>query len=126
LKLALIRYVAGVSRTLHRNGVNHRDFYICHFLLKTDMMPEILAPLIDLHRAQLRRETPRRWAVKDVAGLYFSAMRIGLTPRDRLRFIRIYSDGSLREPLRNDAGFWRAVERTAERLHDKELRKPKG
>jgi heptose I phosphotransferase len=177
LKLALIRYVAEVSRTLHRNGVNHRDYYICHFLLKTDMMPEILAPLIDLHRAQLRRETPRRWAVKDVAGLYFSVMGPGLaasperrasvslaflppadllknfpsfhatalqplnaikaendrdgrstilTQRDLFRFMKIYSGKTLRETLERDARFWRAVERTAERLYAKELRKPKG
>jgi len=122
LKLALIRYVAEVSRTLHRNGVNHRDYYICHFLLRPKRLPAIQAPLIDLHRAQLRRKTPRRWAVKDVAGLYFSAMKIGLTARDRLRFVRIYSDGLWRTELR----FWRAVERAAERLYAKEQRSPKG
>jgi len=128
LKLALIRYVAQVSRLLHCNGVNHRDYYLCHFLLDVsrDWKAGIKASLIDLHRAQLRKKTPRRWAVKDVAGLYFSAMNIGLTSRDRLRFMEIYSGGSLRETLRNGAGFWRAIDRTAKRLYAKEQRKPKG
>jgi heptose I phosphotransferase len=125
LKLALIRYVAEVSRKLHRNGVNHRDYYICHFLLK-QMLPVIQAHLIDLHRAQLRRETPRRWAVKDIAGLYFSAMDIGLTERDLCRFMKIYSGKTLREILPVDKGFWRAVDRVARRLYLKEQKRPKG
>ena len=37
--------------------------------------------LIDLHRMQLRRKTPSRWIVKDIAGLYYSSMDIGLTKR---------------------------------------------
>jgi UDP-glucose:(heptosyl)LPS alpha-1,3-glucosyltransferase len=128
LKSALIRYLADVSRILHCNGVNHRDYYICHFLLDVSRpwKDGITASLIDLHRAQLRQKTPRRWAIKDVAGLYFSAMNIGLTPRDRLRFMKVYSGGLLCETVHKDAGFWSAVERTAQRLYSKEQRKPKG
>jgi heptose I phosphotransferase len=128
LKSALIRYLADVSRILHCNGVNHRDYYICHFLLDISKpwKDGITASLIDLHRAQLRRKTPRRWAVKDVAGLYFSAMDIGLTRRDVFRFMRIYCGKALRETVRKDAKFWRAVELTAQRLYSKEQRKPKG
>ncbi len=33
LKNALIKIVAHIARTLHDNGMNHRDFYLCHFLL---------------------------------------------------------------------------------------------
>lgn len=128
LKQKLIRYLAEVSRTLHRNGVNHRDYYICHFLLDMSALQQnrIKAPLIDMHRAQLRNKTPRRWAVKDAAGLYFSAMNTGLTRRDLYRFMKIYSGTTLRETLRSDAGFWRAVDRTAERLYAREQIKPKG
>lgn len=128
LKRMLIQYLADVSRTLRCNGMNHRDYYICHFLLDVSHPPAggVKASLIDLHRAQLRRKTPRRWAVKDVAGLYFSAMNIGLTQRDRFRFMKIYTGRSLRGTLQNHAGFWRAVERTAEQLYVKEQRKPKG
>ncbi len=139
LKKALIEYVATVSRTLHQNGVNHRDYYICHFLFDVspaslfelrragkDWENGITASLIDLHRAQIRKNTPRRWVVKDVAGLYFSAMAIGLTRNDLFRFIKIYSGISLRETLRKDASFWSAVERVAQCLYAKEKRRPKG
>jgi len=120
LKRALIEYVAGVSRLLHRNGVNHRDYYICHFLLKKEQLPAIQAHLIDLHRAQLRRRTPRRWVVKDVAGLWFSAMDIGLTHRDRLRFIASYSTRPLRAELSDHLAFWQAVHKTAVKLYRQE------
>ncbi len=128
LKKALIEYVATVSRTLHQNGVNHRDYYICHFLIDVskDWKNGITASLIDLHRAQIRKNTPRRWVVKDVAGLYFSAMDIGLTQRDLFRFMRLYSGGSLRETLRRDRSFWRVVEHVAKKLQAKEARSPKG
>jgi len=88
LKHALIEKLAAVSRQLHQNGVNHRDYYICHFLLDLSGLGNSFHPdwhkvyLIDLHRVQLRKRTPKRWIVKDLAGLFFSAMDIGLTSRD--------------------------------------------
>jgi heptose I phosphotransferase len=39
--------------------VNHRDCYICHFLLHTEPAPtpeQLRLSLIDLHRAQVRDE----------------------------------------------------------------------
>ncbi|QBG46591.1 lipopolysaccharide core heptose(I) kinase RfaP [Verrucomicrobia bacterium S94] len=132
LKKALVEKLAWVSRVMHENGMNHRDYYICHFLLDVSCGRENLDPdnlkasLIDLHRAQIRKKTPRRWAVKDVAGLYFSAMDIGLTHRDILRFVKVYADLPLRRALQERAGFWAAVKRKAERLYEKEHRNPKG
>ena len=128
LKKSLIEYVANVSRTLHRNGVNHRDYYICHFLLNLSrpLTSPLTAYLIDLHRTQLREKTPRRWLIKDIAGLYFSAMDIGLTERDIFRFIKIYSGKPLREELKTNASFWQSVRLTAFNLYCKEQIKPKG
>ncbi|MST95428.1 MAG: hypothetical protein EXS33_09225 [Pedosphaera sp.] len=34
LKRALLEKIAALARTLHEGGVNHRDFYLCHFLVK--------------------------------------------------------------------------------------------
>jgi len=62
--------------------------------------------LIDLHRVQLRKKTPERWIVKDVGGLYFSSMRIGLTRRDIYRFMIEYRGKPLRATLAEDARFW--------------------
>jgi heptose I phosphotransferase len=115
VKRALLERVADVARRLHGAGVNHRDFYICHFLLARAWLrdPRGLPPLylIDLHRAQIRPKVPRRWRLKDVAGLFYSALGAGLTRNDLLRFMRIYSGGPLRQTLAADARFWRAVAR---------------
>jgi heptose I phosphotransferase len=127
LKKGLIEKLAEVSRQMHQSGMNHRDYYICHFLLdvsngRNNINPTSLkASMIDLHRAQIRKKTPYRWIVKDLGGLYFSAMEIGLTQRDLFRFIRIYADASLREVLNQDSSFWKGVMRTAESLFIKEF-----
>jgi heptose I phosphotransferase len=106
---------------MHRAGINHRDFYLCHFHLDETSLPEPLPRcyLIDLHRAQIRGRTPRRWRVKDLAGLYFSAMDCGLGQRDLLRFMRHYSEGGLRTALGVERGFWQQVERRALMLYRK-------
>ena len=112
LKRELIRRIATISRIMHGNGINHRDYYICHFLLdiSADVLtvpPESLRlSLIDLHRVQLRSRTPERWIVKDIGGLYFSSMRIGLTRSDIYRFMQVYRDKPLRTTLTEDARFW--------------------
>jgi hypothetical protein len=112
LKRELIRRIARISRLMHTHGINHRDYYICHFLLdvSTDVLTtppaSLRLSLIDLHRVQLRRRTPERWIVKDIGGLYFSAMRIGLTRRDIYRFMIAYRGKPLRATLTADARFW--------------------
>lgn len=123
LKRALLRKIASVTRTLHENGINHRDLYICHFLLdRTSVADGPDGPrlyLIDLHRAQIRRRTPRRWVVKDVAGLYFSSLDAGLTRRDLLRFMKIYRNRPLRTILQEEGAFWQDVTRRAIKLYRK-------
>ena len=126
LKRALITRVAEMARWMHAGGVNHRDFYICHFLLHLDPAPSRDAfklSLIDLHRAQVRTQTPHRWRDKDLSSLYFSALNIGLTRRDCLRFLRIYFAQSLRQILRNEARLLVHLDREARRLHERYLRK---
>jgi len=115
LKRSLIHQVAGIARKMHENGINHRDLYLCHFLL--DRRAVNIEPLsaviklyvIDLHRVQLRRYTPQRSVVKDIAGLFFSSMDIGLTSRDRLRFMRAYRGKPLRQILERDVRFRKKV-----------------
>ena len=125
----LIESLARIARRLHNSGANHRDFYLVHFLLQPGLKAGLLHPdasrlfVIDLHRMQLRRKTPKRWKIKDVAGLHYSSMDLGLTVRDRLRFIRLYSGGSLRQALGRDRQFWERVERRANRLYAAEQRR---
>lgn len=125
LKHALIAEVARMAGEMHRAGVNHRDFYICHFLLHTDKpvkAGDFRLSLIDLHRAQVRHATPARWRNKDLAGLYFSALDIGLTRRDKLRFLRGYFQAPLREVLASQAALLGWLERRADKLYDRKRR----
>jgi heptose I phosphotransferase len=121
VRMRLILALADSARRMHGAGVNHRDFYLCHFHLDEHSLeePEVRCYLIDLHRAQVREHTPRRWQIKDLAGLYFSAMDCGLTRRDLLRFLRHYSEAGLRATLRRDKRLWRRVEREAHKLYRK-------
>ena len=125
LRTALIERVASMVRQMHRHGMNHRDCYICHFHLDVSAGRDRVDPerfhlyVIDLHRARIRRRVPTRWIVKDLAGLHFSAMDIGLTRTDRLRFVAAYEQRPLREILRDRRRLWRRVARTAAALKGK-------
>ena len=123
LKRFFAERIASMSQKLHSNGMNHRDYYICHFLTNATAESWAAEPvrvvLIDLHRVELRRQTPVRWVCKDLGALCFSAMDIGLTKRDLLRFMRDYSGKSLRRTLREDGRFWEAVRRRAVELYRK-------
>ena len=115
IKRRLIEMIATMAKRMHRAGVNHRDYYLCHFLLeRASAEPQL--NLIDLHRAQLRAKVPKRWVVKDLGALLFSALDKGLTRRDLLRFIRIYSGGLT--TLRSDKSLWRDVIGRAYKLYE--------
>ncbi len=122
-KTALLTVLAQTAAAMHDHGLNHRDCYLCHFLLDRKRWQEGRGEahlhVIDLHRAQIRRRIPYRYRVKDVAGLFFSSMDAGLTRHDLFRFMRIYSHGQWRGQMR----FWRDVERTAVKLYCKEFKR---
>jgi heptose I phosphotransferase len=132
-KKALLETIAGIARKLHESGINHRDFYLCHFLLDTSDLETVEAGerpprlyLMDLHRAQQRANVPFRWRVKDIGGLYFSAMDIGLTRCDLFRFMRLYTGKPLRQTLQEDRRFWQAVRQRAIRTYRRDFgQKPK-
>ena len=133
LKQVLLERVAAISAAMHRGGMCHRDYYLCHLLLHEQSgreggcdgvgigrsMPVPRLSVIDLHRSLCRFWLRPRWVVKDLGGLYYSAMDIGLTHRDLLRFIRCYEGRDLRKCLRRRAGFWRKVQRRGRSLHQR-------
>ena len=127
-RMKLLLKVADSAERMHSSGINHRDFYICHFHLDEATLAQPLPRcyLIDLHRAQMREQTPRRWRVKDLAGLYFSAMDCDLSRRDLLRFLSRYTPGGLREALGRDAGLWRVPSRVADGLPGPARVRPSG
>ncbi|PTQ71043.1 lipopolysaccharide core heptose(I) kinase RfaP [Pseudomonas sp. GV071] len=130
LKRALIAEVARMTGMMHHAGVNHRDCYICHFLLHTDKpvtADDFKLSVIDLHRAQSREKISRRWRDKDLAALYFSALDIGLTQRDKLRFLRAYflaakGTCNLRQILREEAALLAWLELKAAKLYERKQR----
>ena len=121
---ALIRRLANILRIMHEGGVNHRDCYLCHFLLHTpvDYKKPPRPFVIDLHRAQLRKKVPTRWKTKDVAGLYFSALHLSLSEREKLSFLRWYYGRPLKEVLSDSGHQLVAIEAKAKRTLEHHLK----
>jgi len=121
-KNCLINKLANISKTMHEQGMNHRDYYLCHFLLDENFATHNVIDdstqlfLIDLHRAQIRNKTPLRWIIKDIGSLYYSAAQVPLTQRDLFRFMKTYSGMSLRETLDKQHDFWLNVAKRADKL----------
>jgi heptose I phosphotransferase len=115
-KRRLIIEVANIARKLHENGINHRDFYLCHLCLDANLLAknQIKFYLIDLHRVLIHKTISTNDNMKDIAALYFSSMSIGLTMRDLLRFKMHYLPESVLAK-----GFWQAVENRANKLYKK-------
>lgn len=125
VKWALIKRVAEMVGKMHRAGVNHRDCYICHFLLHTDIpfnTKHFKVSVIDLHRAQLHQKLPIRWRNKDLAALYFSVLDIGLTKRDLYRFLLIYFQKPLEVIIREEKSLMHWLEKKAGRLYARKQR----
>ena len=110
-KRLLVRQIARLAGRFHGAGFYHRDFYLCHFFVRpwptagqappchitegaTDssgQSPYILH-LIDLQRVRhcRGRKVGRRWIVKDLAALAYSAPEGVITRTDKVRFLREY------------------------------------
>lgn len=112
----LIDAVADVARRFHAAGFNHRDFYACHFFIREPCREQFDVHLIDLQRVERRRRLRRRWVVKDLAQLAYSAPRERITATRRLAFMRRYLGVPRLRPadkrlIRQVVAKWRAMER---------------
>ncbi len=126
VKRMIIHRVATMVRKMHQAGINHRDCYICHFLLHLPFEGNedaLKISVIDLHRAQMRAHVPRRWRDKDLIGLYFSSMNIGLTQRDIFRFMRVYFGKPLRDILRDEKELIAQATEKAQKIRERTVRK---
>jgi hypothetical protein len=86
----LIREIAGIVRRFHGAGYNHRDLYCRHFFVKEQAPGRREIRLIDLQRVQLRRWRRRRWIVKDLAQLAWSAPRACIRCKHKIAFLHEY------------------------------------
>ncbi|MBQ9772815.1 MAG: lipopolysaccharide core heptose(I) kinase RfaP [Lentisphaeria bacterium] len=121
LRIRIIRELAEIIAKMHFNGMNHRDCYLCHFWLDNAALAndKVRLTVIDLHRAAIRKQIPRRLQIKDLAGILFSSMDAGISKRDMLRFAAVY-----RSFTKEDLNLWKPVFRAAEKLYQKEWKKP--
>ena len=88
-KRRIIKRLAFIARRFHKEGFNHQDFYLGHFLIEPST-EEIY--IIDLQRVQKRKSAVRRWVLKDLAQFVFSAMNTeGFHTTDLVRFGHIYA-----------------------------------
>ena len=86
-KRAHIRRVAEIAHQLHSSGMYHQDLYLGHFLLGR----EDKLYLIDLQRVVCSKKVPRRYRVKDLGQLAYSAKDTGgLSRSDQMRFFLTY------------------------------------
>lgn len=119
VKRTLITKVAQIARELHAAGINHRDFYLCHFMLKEASLaanePDVT--LVDLHRAQLRIQVPERWLVKDIGGLLFSSLNLGFSRRDYYRFLTVYFARDIRSVLGEHSVLLQKIVRRARKTY---------
>lgn len=105
-KRGLVAEMAKLVRSLHGRRSFHKDLYLCHFYVPATAVdcpdPDWAGRvhLIDLHRLGRHTWTWRRWQVKDLAQLLYSAEIPGVDARDRLRFWRAYRD------TRGPSGRW--------------------
>jgi len=104
-KRILLKSLATICRTIHQNGLNHRDLYLCHFHLPAEEEFEGEISLIDLHRAQIRRKVPMRWATKDIGGLLHSVIEFGISETDCYRFLSIYFNCSFKKLIEENKSF---------------------
>lgn len=109
-KQQLIVAVATLAAKLHGAGLCHRDFYLCHFVIKKASLAkgELNLILIDLHRMLSNQSINGATVMKDIAGLYFSAMECGLNEQDIALFKTHY--------LPQSQAFWSQVCKRSHRL----------
>lgn len=112
-KQKLIIAIAQLAAKLHGAGLCHRDFYLCHFVLKKAELAQDKTDLIliDLHRMMMQQSSSGRAVMKDIAGLFFSAMDCGFSADDWTLFKQYY--------LPQTDHFWRKVEVRANQLYAK-------
>ncbi len=85
-----IRKLAELIGRFHRSGFCHRDLYLSHIFIgfKGNDMPVFY--LIDLARCFKPYLRKRRWIIKDLSALNYSAPERIISRTDRMRFFKVY------------------------------------
>lgn len=119
-KRLLITKLAALTKRMHGEGFKHQDFYLCHILLNFSVPDDPLLYIADLHRVRRKKKNKRRWQIKDLAALNYSAPQKLISRTDRLRFMKHYDP-----VLAKDSLFLKKIiEKTAQIRNHEE--KPRG
>jgi len=124
LSLRLVSRLADVAGRFHAQGFSHQDFYLCHFFWDED---DERLTIIDLQRLRFSRTPRRRWVVKDLAELFYSAEQV-LSGDDlelfREEFFAVYASHL---PWVREKKVLRLIERKKRRIarHDRKLKAKK-
>ncbi len=112
-KRKVVIAMAQLAARMHAAGLCHRDFYLCHLAIKKENLAQgkIELILVDLHRMLIDQASDGSAVMKDVAGLFFSAMDCGFTAEDWALFKQHY--------LPQSADFWAKAEVRANQLYAK-------
>ncbi len=113
IKQRLLVALAELAARMHAAGLCHRDFYLCHVVLKKSdwIHGKMNLALIDLHRMLMGQARHGKAVMKDIAALYFSAIDCGFDDNDWAVFRKHY--------LPHDDIFWTEVLRRAGKLYRK-------
>lgn len=120
---ALIQELAGFIARFHAAGFVHRDLYFAHVFFNPAAPEGRRFSLIDLHRVFRPPVRRRRWVVKDLAALEFSAASCGVTRGDRIRFLHRYLQASGWPEPRRCRVLLRAVAAKSRRIAARHLRR---
>ncbi len=94
-KRALLWDLGDLVRRLHRAGYTHMDLYLNHFFVSDTPEGDKMLYLIDLQRLAKRWVFRKRWVVKDLAAILYSARTLPLTRTDLARVLVAYFDGAI-------------------------------
>ena len=125
IKRKLLTALGEFTRALHEAGVQHRDYYLDHLLADRAKLAsgEVALAVIDLHRARVRAQTPRKARLKDLAALRYSSAALVASRTDLLRFVGAYAGKRPAAVLRRERRFWNGIERRTERLRNRAVAK---
>jgi len=89
----VISAAARLVAKLHGAGFIHRDLYLSHLFFDPRRSVDEALCLIDLQRVVRPRWRLRRWVIKDLAALNYSAPASLVSRADRVRWLRVYLGG---------------------------------
>ncbi len=114
----VISKVAVYAAKMHKCGFAHQDLYLLHFFMK---LPEKAPFLIDLQRVIVQKRLRRRWAIKDLAQLLFSA-RLVLS-EDEIDFLLDAYCHEIGFDIRQDKRLFKDIEKKANWMMRRHIRK---